>query len=82
MSKEIKVKCLLREGECPPACPSYEIAKQVTEEFGDKFDPAEFRHEIVFADAFNHDTNISQIQAALGRCLNERKAIEKLQQQP
>lgn len=76
MSKEIKVKCLLNEGECPPTCPNYEIAKKATEEFGDKFDPAEFRREIVFADAFNHDINVFHIQAAINRCLNERKASE------
>ena len=76
MSKESKVKCLIREEECPPTCPSYEIAKKATEEFGDRFDPAEFRHGIVFADVFNPGINVLDVQAALSRCLNERKASE------
>lgn len=58
-------------GVCPKECKLYKDAVEITSKLGDKFDPAESRRSIVFADASDHSINVVQIATVIARCATE-----------
>lgn len=71
--KERVPQCVLGNGECPRDCRLFEYSKKITNVLGDSFDPKESRSRIVFADARNHDVNVTHVEAVIASCTNEGK---------
>lgn len=74
MKAERIPQCILGNGECPQDCRLFENSKEITNALGDAFDPQESRRRIVFADAFNHDINMTHVAVVMASCAKEGKA--------
>ena len=75
MKAEKAPQCILGNGECPQDCRLFENSKQITNALGDDFDPQQSRQRIVFADAFNHDINVTHVAAVMASCAKEGKVL-------
>lgn len=73
MKAERAPQCILGNGECPKDCRLYKNSAEITTALGDAFDPQKSRRRIVFADALNHDINVTHVAAVIASCAKEGK---------
>lgn len=72
MSNNVEAICPAGNGVCPAECPNNRVARVLTEEFGDKLDPAVLRAKLLFADVNSTDIRVVMVSRLLASCVNEK----------
>ena len=67
-----EIYCPAGNGECPPECPIFESAKELSgQEDYQNASPFMRRARLIFGDAYSNEVNVVDVGKALSLCVNE-----------